>query len=239
MLPSLNTIEQNIKHTQIFENEITFQKVLINEDKKVNICDYYQYFNIFTPDNIKKSCLKRQHEFLIGRISANYALKALGFDHHFILHIGQYGEPIWPKNIIGSISHTMYSATEGVAIAYASYDRKIVGIDIEIKNNNEIFLNQKISLTHFLTKNELNYIHFFQQYNNFIYLILFSAKESVIKAIYNYYHFVLNFTSIHCININMKNSTITFYIPKLTIHKKIIVHFVNFKNEILTYCISD
>ena len=46
---------------------------------------------------------KRAHEFSTGRFCARQALLEFGIDNFPVLR-GEQREPIWPKNIVGSIS---------------------------------------------------------------------------------------------------------------------------------------
>jgi enterobactin synthetase component D len=68
---------------------------------------------------------KRKTDHLAGRIAAVHALSAL--NNRTIPAIGASGEPIWPANISGSITH---SGTQAMAIA-ARNQHALIGIDCE------------------------------------------------------------------------------------------------------------
>lgn len=237
-----------IEYEKIQLKNLILHKIVINIDTQMDINSIYKDFDIFQPKALETVSLKRKSEFLIGRISAKYALKFLGFNHSFILHKGRYGEPIWPENISGSISHAMYSPTKGIAISYACNNTQVMeqtaeqltkliaGIDIELKQNNDLFLRNPTIVNSYLSMQELKYSSTFKQSNPLIYLILFSSKESIIKAIFSKYNLIISFKSIHCININTQNNFINFYISKIKTDKIIEVNFMYLNDEIITYC---
>lgn len=70
---------------------------------------------------------RRAAEFLAGRACARFALKALGVMDQ---HVGKAasGAPIWPPDVVGSISHS-----EGLCVAVVARPRQAsaLGIDIE------------------------------------------------------------------------------------------------------------
>lgn len=68
---------------------------------------------------------KRKTDHLAGRIAAAHALSAL--NDRTIPPIGASGEPIWPANISGSITH---SATQAMAVATRN-QHALIGIDCE------------------------------------------------------------------------------------------------------------
>lgn len=241
-------LKRPIEYEKIQLEDLVLHKIIMNIDAHTDINNIYKHFDIFQPKTIEKASLKRKSEFLIGRISAKYALKALGFNDSFVIHKGIQGEPIWPEKISGSISHAMYSSTKGMAISYACNETQVMeqtteqltkfiaGIDIELKQNNDLFLINPTMINSYLSMQEFKYSSLFNKINPLIYLILFSSKESIIKAIFSKYNLILDFHSIHCIKIDNHNNSIEFYISKIKINKKIKVNFIDLKDEIITYC---
>lgn len=245
---NLLMLKRPIEYEKIQLEDLALHKIIVNIDAHTDINNIYKHFDIFQPKTIEKASLKRKSEFLIGRISAKYALKALGFNDSFVIHKGMQGEPIWPENISGSISHAMYSSTKGMAISYACNDTQVMeqtteqltkfiaGIDIELKQNNDLFLRNPTMVNSYLSMQEFKYSSLFKKSNPLIYLILFSSKESIIKAIFSKYNLILDFHSIHCIKIDNHNNSIEFYISKIKKNKIIKVNFIDLKDEIITYC---
>ncbi|MFT4020488.1 MAG: 4'-phosphopantetheinyl transferase superfamily protein [Acinetobacter sp.] len=223
-----------IQYHQIQLNSIELHKIDIQLDHQQDLLVLYQKFNIHIPENIKNACFKRKNEFFIGRLAAQYALKSLNHPHNFILHKGQHGEPIWPNNHFGSLSHSMHCPNTGTAIACVNRE-KYVGIDIELKPNQQMLHDNQDMLNHFLSAFELKYLFNFKQFEQYLYLIVFSAKESTIKAVYSKYKIMLSFLEIQLMTIDCVKNTICFHIHTARINLKITAHYVFLENEIFTY----
>lgn len=88
---------------------------------------WFQRDGIFCPDTIIRSVPKRQAEYFFGRLCAREALLAAGLPAQQVLS-GPAREPVWPANVIGSITHNARFAAAAIApkTAYAG-----IGIDIE------------------------------------------------------------------------------------------------------------
>ena len=76
---------------------------------------------------IAGSVFKRRREFAAGRQCARTALARMGI-HHFPLLSGSRREPLWPKGVVGSISHSDSACV--AAVASAEHYRGI-GVDVE------------------------------------------------------------------------------------------------------------
>jgi 4'-phosphopantetheinyl transferase EntD len=119
---------------------------------------------------------KRAHEFSTGRFCAHQALLEYGIDHFPVLR-GEQREPVWPENIVGSISHCRDLA--GAVVARAE-DIKSVGLDIESRKQ----LNPAIA-RHICTEEEKCWLVAqdpLQQ--NLALLVIFSIKEAIFKCVY-------------------------------------------------------
>ncbi|MBJ9986755.1 4'-phosphopantetheinyl transferase superfamily protein [Acinetobacter sp. S40] len=218
---------------------------------------YYFKFNIFIPFHIARASLKRKCEFFIGRLAAKFALASLGNYALFIIKKGQYGEPLWPKRITGSISHSMLDCTHGIAIATAAINtpnfnhddginhdnqnyKNILGIDVEIKQNADIFKEYPSMLNSLMSPQEAKLLSPFLDQVPTLYLILFSAKESLIKALYNKYQQLIPFNAMHCIGFNTETCTLSFYLPqtspKMAMNRTIQVKYLELEDEIMTFC---
>lgn len=84
----------------------------------------YAQNDIPLPDRFEKSVPKRQAEFLAGRMLAQRAVNVLGAAGPVIR--GSLGEPLWPKGVRGSISHS--GGRVGVWATSANWHP---GLDIE------------------------------------------------------------------------------------------------------------
>lgn len=209
------TRNQPVSYEKIQIHQLEFHKTSIQLDHGQDIIDLYDKFNIYLPEKIINSCFKRQSEYFIGRLAAQYALKSLNPKYDFILKNGRYGEPIWPESCCGSISHSMCCAKNGVAIASLN-QAQFVGIDIELKSNHSVLNDDKNILNQFLSSFEIKYLDKFLKSNLYLYLIIFSAKESIIKAICSKFKFVLSFKEIEIISINTTTQQMIFNLKKST-----------------------
>jgi len=83
------------------------------------------------PDSIARSVRKRQAEFFFGRLAARRAIERAGVDRAVAqadIGIGASREPLWPRNVVGSISHTA-----GIAAAVVASSQAYGGIGIDVE----------------------------------------------------------------------------------------------------------
>ncbi len=235
--------EINIQYEKLTAFGLDIHKVQLSEIKEIPQLDHiYQELNIFLPPNIKSSRFIRQLEFLTGRLAAKYALQSLNLQDS-IVYQGKHGEPLWPEGVIGGISH-VGSKKSCHAIAYARNNtprEKIFGIDIESQKHHIFFQKKDEFYDVFLNKNEQAEIEKLQKKQAYLYLVIFSAKESIIKAIYLKYKQIIDFK-----NINFKQldgEFLYFYLSQessIAINLEIIVQFFYTNNEIITIsCIEN
>jgi len=127
---------------------------------------------------------KRQKEFQAGRNCARQALAQLGIGNYPILS-GPRREPVWPKGIVGSITH----CNNYCAVALSSKSTcKAIGIDAEEKTSLD-----KDSLDLVCTKAEKKWLNKRGLANSFWSKVIFSAKESLFKCYYPLTHEYLDF----------------------------------------------
>ncbi|MEZ8377509.1 4'-phosphopantetheinyl transferase [Vibrio splendidus] len=120
---------------------------------------------------------KRKAEFIAGRRAALHALRIEGCDC-LELPIGEHRSPVWPEGWIGSISHT-----DDLAVATVSSlsDVSLVGLDVEELINE----NQVMSLMPmFVSPQEIKHLARTHLPIQWFVTLVFSAKESIFKAIY-------------------------------------------------------
>ena len=135
----------------------------------------YNNLKISHDDKINKAVPKRMAEYLAGRVSARIATLLLS-DSEENISIGANGEPIWPDDVAGSISHTDQHAA---CIATSNNDL-MVGVDIqsplkasEIEAIKTSVLNEREELI-------LQKIHYDPGYSLAVGL---STKETLYKAL--------------------------------------------------------
>lgn len=128
---------------------------------------------------------KRQHQFFLGRAAAHKALHQIGIEKSPILK-GANNEPLWPLHVVGSITHTGC-----MAVAAATYESQALGLGLDLEEVQEkvdwdivdrVCLPSEKAWT--LEKWEERYWRLF---------MIFSAKESVFKALFPKTHVFFGF----------------------------------------------
>lgn len=125
---------------------------------------------------VEDAVLKRQAEFFAGRLCAKHALAYWGIDGAVERHVNR--APIWPVGMIGSISH---SGNYAMAIVIPEVHAELVGIDCEKRIDgtrarelaNTVFTLGEYAMS---ARLGLSFADFF--------VLSFSAKESLYKALY-------------------------------------------------------
>jgi 4'-phosphopantetheinyl transferase EntD len=142
-------------------------------------CDEHFFLEngLTIPDKLKTAISKRRIEFLAGRYCAQTALKKFGIELQSSLPVGQNRAPQWPEGYIGSITHTHNYAA---AIVAKTDVWKSVGLDSEIVVEqskpaliNHICVNQEFERV--CKQTQLAYTE--------VFTFIFSAKESLFKAL--------------------------------------------------------
>ena len=143
---------------------------------------------------ISKAIDKRRYEFSAGRLCAQNALQQIGIDNCTLTQ-GENGEPIWPDQITGSISHNNKWAA---AVVSTTNDIMAIGFDIETVNriSNDI-------LKRIITEKEKELLdkNDGQKAQEYAALI-FSAKEAIYKALSKLYNKTLRFKDVSIISKN-------------------------------------
>lgn len=117
---------------------------------------------------------KRRQDFSAGRLCAHRAMQQLGHEVQAVT-IGSQREPLWPENLVGSITHTGGFAAAAVALSETFLS---LGIDAEQHRPMEPAVCERIA-----NPAELAWIAAAESHLPAA-LMLFSAKESLHKAIY-------------------------------------------------------
>lgn len=124
---------------------------------------------------------KRQTEHLAGRIAAVYALQTVG--EKSVPGIGGNREPLWPEGIFGSISHCGHTA-----LAIVSH--MPVGIDMEEVLTDSLAESVANQIA---DRQELAYLHANSLPFPQALTLVFSAKESLYKALSARYPQLIHF----------------------------------------------
>lgn len=163
------------KDTPVFFGVENIAQVALGFD--IQDLDQEAFFQrgITLPAEFENMVAKRKSEFLAGRVCAQRALEALG-ECRAQVGKNQDRSPKWPMGFIGSITHTQNLA---VACVAKSSEYRRLGIDIEaIMDAN----TAQDTASYILTPGDRAYAGTLP-FEVFVTLI-FSAKESLFKAIY-------------------------------------------------------
>ena len=90
--------------------------------------------NALYPDearHVQKAVRKRAEEFAAGRLCARLLLREFGI-HQFAVEVGAHRQPLWPRELVGSITHTTGFCA---AVAAPKAALQSLGIDTEISGS--------------------------------------------------------------------------------------------------------
>jgi 4'-phosphopantetheinyl transferase EntD len=142
--------------------------------------DGFRRAGIDCPDRIAASVPKRRAEFFHGRLCARAAIRLLGREAPQI-GIGPRREPLWPADLVGSITHAADLAAAVVLPVGGGY--RGVGLDIEtvLGDDGAREVGGVVA-----SADETRYLAAFEQAlgRNVPLTLLFSAKESFFKAVH-------------------------------------------------------
>ncbi len=160
--------------------------------------------NIKVPSEIERFHPERKKEYLLGRYCAYQAhLKLMGSE---LLSLNSNADrsPDWPEHLVGSISHNHEYVC--CALAEKKY-LKGLGIDIEELGRT------KIELARYITNaQDLKYHPSFSETE--LLTIIFSAKESLFKALYPEVKIFFGFDSAYVSEINTSKQSFKIHLIK-------------------------
>ena len=155
-------------------------------------------YSYLLPESLSSASLNRKNEFITGRYCAIKAAASININ---IKDIGFSSKraPIWPKDVVGSISH---KNNQFVAITALSKIYKSVGVDIEkiIDHKKEKAIDRMI-----LTENDKLFLQNISNEIQLLKTIIFSAKESLYKLIYPLVEVYFDFKEADFISINFES----------------------------------
>lgn len=184
------------------------------------------------PPSLHAAVDKRKAEFVAGRYLARLALLELG-ESQGKVDIAKNRAPAWPANVVGSISHTESYA---ICVVARQHHCKQVGIDVE--KIIDIKTAQSI-VESIICKDEHAFVYRNNQLNLEMLTLVFSAKESLFKALYPEVGFYFGFEAAVLTNIDAATNKFTLVLTEdLTMTYKrgltFTGHFVFEQNCVLT-----
>ncbi|TLX46246.1 phosphopantetheinyl transferase [Pseudoalteromonas phenolica] len=224
-----------VTKSSIFENRLALELVVLEFDAESFVPHSFEQFKQPLPERIKKAVHKRQAEYLAGRLCATQALTALNIDNP-IVHTADDRVPIWPAGTFGSITHT-----KGIAGAIAGLQDRAtaVGIDVEklMKDSQETKLQ-----THILRDDEKTQFHELGKQVTHPLSVIFSAKESIYKALYPFVKKYFGFDKAKLIAFN--DTILTFKImhnlsKQVQTGLEVNVHYQIIDDLVFTQCLFE
>ena len=137
----------------------------------------FDLHRIHRPKQIKSSVKKRQAEFFAGRYSASQVLGVLSAGACDI-HIGDNRCPKWPERFTGSISHS-----DGLACCTVVEKNQASAVGIDIQHRIKQTTIEQISRSIIDECEKALLINIAIPFND-LFTAVFSAKESLFKALY-------------------------------------------------------
>ncbi|MBB5863285.1 4'-phosphopantetheinyl transferase superfamily protein [Xanthomonas sp. 3058] len=171
--------------------------------------------NIACPDTIARSVRKRQAEYFFGRLAARQALQHQGLIAAGTcpdIATGSSREPLWPAQVIGSISHTNRLA----AAAVAPLGRwRGIGIDLEHVVGADA---REALLSTVVDSSELALLQSICASTNVplevLLTIVFSAKESLFKASFSAVGRYFDFSCAHLVALDRVAGRVRFQLSE-------------------------
>jgi 4'-phosphopantetheinyl transferase EntD len=120
---------------------------------------------------------KRRQDFILGRAAARRALEGVGFPVASPVLRGEHREPLWPVGVVGSISHS-----GGYGVSAVAWQQDLPAIGVDIQQIEERYTDELIA--RFADPDEFDWVRSEPSLRTERAVKLFSAKESVFKALY-------------------------------------------------------
>lgn len=167
--------------------------------------DLFDHLGVCYPGRLDRAVVKRRAEFLAGRYAAKRCFSNIGelpLSADFRLESGDHGEPLWPAHLVGSITHT-----HDLACAVVAHSNRYegVGVDIEHWIAAERFLSVKEQI---LSPEEERWLVTQDRPIHQLGTIVFSAKESLFKALYPSVGSYFDFHAAQVIQLNQDESVL-------------------------------
>ncbi|USD31287.1 MULTISPECIES: 4'-phosphopantetheinyl transferase family protein [Vibrio] len=176
---------QSLPHLPFTVNQMELVVCMVSYDKSLFTKSLYSIRVL--PNSIRKAHFSRQAEFVAGRTAAENAMALLGESHKIGINLDR--SPNFPSHLTGSISHC-----ENYALAVVERKTKLadhhLGVDIQ-----RVLSDQEVQDTQaFIAREEeIDLLVQTGLSRNEAVTLLFSAKESLYKAIYPQVQEILEF----------------------------------------------
>ena len=157
----------------------------------------FKHPEIHLPDTLKGAVLKRQAEFMAGRLCAYEAMSFFRYEGDKSVAFCEDRSPIWPVEFKGSITHTEETAVVVIGLAEMI---EMIGIDLEGVMSDGTY---RLVASRVLNKNDA----LKAKHSAFWGTLIFSAKESLYKALYPEVRKFFGFEAASLLEIDEVNQT--------------------------------
>jgi enterobactin synthetase component D len=186
------------------------------------------------PESLQRAVLKRQVEFLAGRVCAQQAIERLTGHKPATIPSQPDRAPGWHEGIIGSITHTTGYAAALVASATYYYG---IGIDCEgILTADNLKLQR-----HICVPDELQALHMIYSTwtAELLLTLIFSAKESLFKCLYPQVQTYFGFCAARVIALDGEQHTFVIELTQdlhaaLPAHQRWVGYFRRYQSLLMT-----
>ncbi|WP_075186207.1 4'-phosphopantetheinyl transferase family protein [Teredinibacter haidensis] len=158
--------------------------------------ELFDRFGVDFIPKLERAVSKRKAEYLAGRYAAQLALKPKCVGSAQVT-TGASREPIWPKGIVGTISHSRDLAVSAVALENAYVGLGIDVEDIVTQKTQSTIASQVLSAT------ERNIVEAWPLDACLAFTLVFSLKESFFKASFPLVKRYFDFDAISIVDLNL------------------------------------
>jgi 4'-phosphopantetheinyl transferase EntD len=139
-----------------------------------------RFADIEVPSSVESALPRRRIEFAAGRYCAREALRRCASEvAHEVVAMGEEREPIWPRGVVGSISHT-----RGIAAALVGREGDFRGLAVDIERWMDDAAPSRIGAK-IVDAGELEALVEATQWRVAdVLTLVFSAKECIYKALH-------------------------------------------------------
>jgi enterobactin synthetase component D len=141
----------------------------------------------------------RRDDFLIGRICASKAYQLCFSEELLSLPVGESKAPVWPHGAVGSISHSRNMA--GAAVAKKE---DLLGVGIDFESRKRI---KEETARIILTERDIKSVSGLSEHDHLT--LIFSAKESLYKALYPVVRVFFGFNTAAVTSIDIDSGSFT------------------------------
>ncbi len=161
------------------------------------------------PESIARSVRRRRAEFYHGRLCARFALRDMGVAAAQV-GIGASREPRWPLRVVGSITHS-----DTMAAAAVVSEQSCAGLGIDLAACiGAAAIEDMVGIV--VSPREYAYLRSLSAIEEIevCVTLVFSAKESFFKAVFNHVQQYFNFDAIDVVAVDFAASIVLFDIKR-------------------------